>query len=217
MRWETFGSLPACCAGSFAGRRGCAGTGDRAAAQTRGPAASSAGSGQDDGRPARSGKLQGDDQGSDAVRRPAAGHGSQSRGGRLDRGAAQELRLHEHRAHHVRLPAAAASIRDAPRAARARGAAGAPGRSGGTAAGQGGSRSAASARRTGVNTIPMAQPDAKLRALEHAADHAGPARGGVLHEGRHARTRTRCTSSAATWTVTAGARRRTTTARARRS
>ena len=45
--------------------------------------------------------LQGDDQGADAVRRSPAGHRAQPQGGRLDRGAAQELRLPD-RAHQVR-------------------------------------------------------------------------------------------------------------------
>ena len=64
------------------------------------------------------------------------------------------------------------------------------------------------------------RPDAAARReaarAEQRALHARPARGGLLHQGRHARGPTRCTSSARTWTATAGARPPTTTARARR-
>ena len=54
----------------------------------------------------RPGEVQGHDQRADAVRRSAPGHRSQSRRGRLDRGAAQELRLPD-RARQVRLRSAA--------------------------------------------------------------------------------------------------------------
>ena len=50
---------------------------------------------------------------------------------------------------------------------------------------QGGGRPRGIRARTGVNTDPELQPDEKLRALNIAADHAGTARGGLLHEGRH--------------------------------
>ena len=76
---------------------------------------------------------------------------------------------------------------------------------------------AASATRTGVNTDPLAQPDREAPRAERAADDAGAARGGLSARRSAPRTPTRCTSSAATWTGTAGARPRTTTARARRS
>ena len=51
---------------------------------------------------------------------------------------------------------------------------------------------------------------------QHAADDAGSARRGRTAPRSARPTRTRCTSSAATWTATAGAKRRTTTDRARR-
>jgi hypothetical protein len=57
-----------------------------------------------DGRAPRSRAIQGDPAWTSTVRRSAPGHFAQSRGGRLDRSPAQELRLHEHRAHHLRFP-----------------------------------------------------------------------------------------------------------------
>ena len=76
--------------------------------RTRRSATTGAGSGdaclrsrQGHGRAARPREVQGHDQRAHRVRRSAAGHGTQSEGGRLDRGAAEELRLHEHRADHL--------------------------------------------------------------------------------------------------------------------
>ena len=72
---------------------------------------------------ARSREVQGDDQGADAVRRSPPGHRPQSRGGRLDRGAAQELWLHEH-ASASRTPSAAPPPRRGGGPAGGRGGAG---------------------------------------------------------------------------------------------
>src|SRR6266481_4635928 len=53
------------------------------------------------------GTLQGNDQGVNAVRGPAAGDGPEPKRAGLDRGATEELWLHEHGADQVRLPASA--------------------------------------------------------------------------------------------------------------
>ena len=90
---------------------------DGRAAATAGGAAHRRGN-QGACRPARLGKIQGHDQGSDAVRRSPPGHGPQSRRDRLDRGAAQELRLPD-RTHQVRIQPAAAD-RGRPRRTRRR-------------------------------------------------------------------------------------------------
>ena len=82
-------------------------------------------------------------------------------------------------------------------------------------AGQGGSRFAASTRQTGVNNDPNAQPDAKLRELNREPTTPG-AREEVSARKSAPRAPTRCTSSVRTWTVMAGAKPRTTTARAPR-
>ena len=145
-----------------------------------------------------------------AVRRPPPGHRSQSCRGRLDRGAAQELRLHRHRADQLHLqprrrhrsagaPTAAAGRRSERRPPRRRR-----------------PRRAAFAVRTGVNTDPMKQPDAALRALNEAADDARTARRRSTARKSARRAPTRCTSSRRTWTATAGAKRPMTMARARR-
>jgi len=65
-------------------------------------------------RTARSGEVQGHDQGAGRVRRSAAGDRSQSRGDRLDRRPAEELRLRD-RAAEVRVRAATAAIAAAAR------------------------------------------------------------------------------------------------------
>ena len=111
---------------------------------------------------------------------------------------------------HLRLSAAAA----ADRAPRRR-----PRRPSTASRRRAGRRTAArhSRTRTGVNTDSLAQPDAKLRALNAQPTYAGPARRRSTARRSARRIRTRCTSSAGTWTASAGARRRTTTARARRS
>ena len=189
--------------------------------------------------PPRSREVQGDDQGSDAVRRSAAGDRAQPRRARLDRGAAQELRLHEHRAHHVYLHAAwrqgcygcwcevlrgarccrccrCAQVLQALRVPRRR---------------RRRARQCGSECRAGRQPDPRHAPAhrreqrseraARRQAprVEHRADagRAGRAAGRLLHQGRHHPARARCTSSARTWTASAGVKRRTTTARARRS
>ena len=111
---------------------------------------------------------------------------TQPRGGRLDRGAAQELRLHEHRAHQVRLRPP--PPRGRPRARRGTRRPRRPAR---RARRRVRLRRRAAARyrgiraRTGVNNDPLQQPDAKLRALNTQPTTTGPARGGLLHQGRH--------------------------------
>ena len=140
--------------------------------------------------PARPREIQGHDQGTDAVRRSAAGNRTQSRGGRLDRGAAQELRLHEHRAHQVHVPAAprrrtrrrAAAARGArPRRARCtaprRSACGAATRAVARRGGQGGStifghRAAAPAS----TTIPMRSPTRSCARSTRSRRTPGPRR-----------------------------------------
>ena len=145
---------------------------------------------------------------------------------RLDRSAAQELRLHEHRAHHLYVHAARAAQRG--RGARRGGAgaahgAAAPGaqaRGGGNGdAAQGGRQPIRGVRaRTGVNTDLAAPARRAAARTRYRADAEGPASGRKCTARRSARrTPKRCTSSAATWTASAGAKRRTTTARARRS
>ena len=78
--------------------------------------AASAGFDPHPGLPARSPALQGNDQRPHAVRRPPPGHRAQPRRGGLDRGAAQELWLHQHRADQVRIhrPAAPSPRRHHP-------------------------------------------------------------------------------------------------------
>ena len=68
----------------------------------------------------------------------------------------------------------------------------------------GGSRCAASRGRPASNTDPDAQPDATLRALNAQPTTPGPREAGLLHQGRHRRVPTRCTSSARTWTARLG-------------
>ena len=55
------------------------------------------------GQPSRSREIQGHDQGPDRVRRSPPGHQAQSQSGRLDRSAAEELRLRQRRARHLRV------------------------------------------------------------------------------------------------------------------
>ena len=158
-------------------------------------------SGEDAGRTSRSREVQGDRQGADAVRRSPPGHRSQSRRGRLDRGAAQELRLPD------RARSSTSTIRRPPRG-------GGRGR-GNTGLAVGGGRPRGDRIPTGVNTDPMKQPDEKLRALNMQPTTPGP-RERCTAPRSAPPIPTRCTSSAATWTATAGARPRTTMARARR-
>ena len=114
---------------------------------------------------ARSRALQGHDQGADAVRRPAAGHRAESPRDRLDRSAAQELRLPD-RAHQVRVQDAAADPQAAPRR---------PWRAGPERAR---CRRRPSARACACGpastTIRMRQPDARLRTINARAGRRGP-------------------------------------------
>ena len=146
---------------------------------------------QSHGRAPRSREVQGDHQGPHSLRRPPTGHRPQPRGRRLDRGATQKLWLRERRAVEVRLPAAAGTwTRWRGRLRGIRG-------------------------RTGVNNDSLAQPDAKLRALNSQPSVPGRARRSIARRSVR-RIQTRCTSSAATWTESAGEKRPTTTVRARR-
>ena len=70
--------------------------------------------------------------------------------------------------------------------------------------------------RTGVNTDPMKQPDAKLRALNTQPSHAGLAGGGLLHQGRDHASRRDVHRRRAHGRTSAGAKPPTTTDRARR-
>ena len=86
-----------------------------------------------------------------------------------------------------------------------------------SAPGQGGSTLFGNARRTGVNTDPMAQPDERLRALNaEPTPQARPCARTSTARRSAPPSPTRCTSSAPTWTASAGARRPTTMAPARR-
>ena len=140
---------------------------------------------QDHGRTPRPREIQGHDQGPDAVRRSAAGHRSQPRGHRLDRGAAQELRLHQHRAHQVQ------TTSRAPRGSRARAAEPRAGARPGVGADAqpatagGGGRPRGVRARTGVNNDPMTAARREAARAELAADDAGAARRGLLHQDRH--------------------------------
>ena len=138
------------------------------------------------GRPARPRTIQGHDQGADAVRRSPAGHRAQPQGRRLDRGAAQELRLPD-RARQVRLQSDAAAggaargggSRRRPDTARARSSPAAKcGRAGRLAL----SRHHAPHRRQHRSRRAARREAARAQSR---ADHAGPARGGLLHQGRH--------------------------------
>ena len=55
-----------------------------------------------------------------------------------------------------------------------------------------------------MNTDPQRAARREAPRAQLAADHAGAARRGLLHEGRHDAIRTRCTSSAPTWTARLG-------------
>lgn len=79
----------------------------------------------------------------------------------------------------------------------------------------GGGRPRGTRAPTGVNTDPNKQPDEKIRALDLQESTPGNAkRCTARRSGR--RTRTRCTSSAGTWTGSAGAKRRMTMGQGRR-
>ena len=87
--------------------------------------------------------------------------------------------------------------------------------SGEVRSGPGGSRYRGITRRTGVNNDPNAQPDEKLRELNREPTTPGRASRSTAPRSAPPGP-TRCTSSARTWTDTAGARPRTTTDRGRR-
>ena len=168
---------------------------------------------QDARRAPRPRALQGHDQGADAVRRPAAGHRSQSRGGRLDRGAAQELRLRD-RAHRVTCPT---RRRRQPQPARAGGPPDSrdcerrdPHRRGRLAL----PRHHAADRREQRSR----RRNPTSRCARSTRSRASRARASRCTARRSARrVPTRCTSSAPTWTASAGARPPTTTDPGRRS
>ena len=154
--------------------------------------------------------LQGHHQGPHPVRRSPAGHRAQPQGRRLDRSPAEELRL-RHRAHQVHLRSAAAAGPQRPAAPaaaaeRARRADASPG--GGRPRGQ------SCAHRREQRPDEAAGREA-ARAQQRARDQR-PARSRCSAPRSARRSPTRCTSSARTWTVMAGARRPTTTARGRR-
>ena len=139
------------------------------------------------------------------IRRPPPGNRSQPRGRRLDRSAAQELRLRECLADQV--PATSPANAQRP--------------SGPTIA-----RDAETS--VGGGALPRGTRPHRREHRSHAAagrEAARPqfptrpgrgARRGVLHQGRRHASRRKCISSARTWTATDGARRRMMTARAPR-
>ena len=181
---------------------------------TAGRRAAAGRSGAGAGRPPRSRAIQGHHQGTHAVRRPPAGHRSQPRRGRLDRGAAQELWL-SHRAHQVRIRHAAAGHhgrRAARRARRRR----ARRDQGNKRPGQGGSTIFGTTARTGVNNDPNVQPDEKLRALNTQPATDGP-REEVYCTKVGSKTPGEMYIIGAHMDGMAGAKRPTTTGRARRS
>ena len=137
-------------------------------------------------------------QGTDQIRRSAPGNGSQSRRGRLDRGAAQEIRLLEHLADQVPVLA-----QRNPTPQRT------PARVGCRIRRRPFSRIS---RPTGVNIDPQLQPDEKLRALNSPPTSLVNAKRSIAPKSAR-RIPRRCTSSAGTWTVTGGVRRRMMTVR----
>ena len=155
--------------------------------------------------------LQGHHQGLTAVRRSAPGHRAQSQGGRLDRGAAEELWLSDRSASNTPTPR---RLRSADRSARPQ----APSR---IASGRIEHLWRRAAARPARAHRRQHRSDAAARretpSAERRAGQRRSPRRSVLHQGRHASTRTRCTSSALTWMATAGARPPTTMDRARRS
>ena len=127
------------------------------------------------GRPARPGAVQGDRARADAVRRPAPGHRPQSRRRRLDRGAAQELRLHQHRADPLRVhrPPDPAGRFDPRRTRRSRARPGLSPLRAGRRRSRPATCSRAFARATGVNMNPELQPDTALRRIDAQPDTPG--------------------------------------------
>ena len=174
---------------------------------------------------ARPRKIQGHDQRADAVRRSPPGHRSQPRGHRLDRGAAQELRLHEHRAHQVRLPAAAGPRRRQParggrrwprRRTRRGAAAAADTRRRARPCRSGRQHDLRQSRAHGRQQRSRTPARRQAARAQRAADDAGPARRGLLHQDRHDASRRDVHRRRAHGRPSAGAKPPTTTARARR-
>ena len=146
-------------------------------------------------RTARSRAIQGDDQGADPVRRSPAGHGSQPRGGRLDRGAAQELRL--------RAPSGSPTSISPPDGPRRRAPRSQPGRERSAARGRrrpAARHSHADRRRTPIRTR---SPTRAARA-QHAADRCRARARRSTARRSAPPIPTRCTSSAPTWTARLG-------------
>ena len=157
-------------------------------------------------------------QGPDRIRRSPAGHRTQPQGRRLDRSAAQELRL-SHRAR----ASTSTTRRRRPAAPDAAAVARAAGRSRPTRSSPAvkcdpdrAARAIAGSRgEPASTTIPMPSPTKSC--ASSIASRPRPARASRSTAPRSApRAPTRCTSSARTWTDTAGARPPTTTDRARR-
>ena len=109
------------------------------------------------GGPPRPREIQGHHQGPHAVRRPPAGHRSQPRRRRLDRGAAQELWL-SHRAHQVRVRDASEGHHGRRAARRAWAAAGAAPIRATSGRGRAGARFSARRRAPASTTIRTCSP-----------------------------------------------------------
>ena len=147
-----------------------------------------------------------------AVRRPATGDRSQPRGERLDRGSAQNLRMHRDRAHQVRIPAGAPPGGQARGSGGgARGTAAAPPRRRRGARGAAATRRRASADRPASTTIRRSSPTSSSASSTRSRRRRGCARRSTARRSAP-RIRRRCTSSGPTWTDWATPRRRTTTA-----
>ena len=152
------------------------GAGATASPRAQAPAPAAAPDGARAGVAARPRALQGHRQGPDPVRRPPAGHRAQPQGRGLDRSAAEELRL-RHRADQVHL-----RRRPRPPRRRRRPTPPAPNPNA-RAVGGGRPRGTPHAHRR------QHRPDAAARreaaGAQQRALHARPARGGLLHQGRH--------------------------------
>ena len=167
-----------------------------------------------DGRPATvtrvasgSRTLQGHHQRAHGVRRSPRRHRSQSRRDRLDRGAAEKLRLHQHRAHHLQLPAttACASSAGAP-APLATGAVGPQ-----TRFGRRRRTAARHSRRHRRQHRSDETTGREAACAQHAAVDARIAAGGLLHQSRDVASRRdvhRRRAHGRTWLGRSGQRRR---------
>ena len=128
-------------------------------------------------------QIQGDDQRPYSIRGSTAGHETQPRRGRLDRGTAQELRLHEHGAPQVRLQRPGA--RWPRRRAWRSGSRCEPGRDRPQAPRSGRQHDL---RHDGPDRRqhgPRGSAGREAARAEHGARRRRPARGGLLHEDRH--------------------------------